>query len=346
MPLTTAYGYCPNCGQYTDDRRPRTRQDGSVFYRTSCRTCDNAMIREQRARRRSVPRIPVTSLGSARQFGIEIECNYPGGYYGAEGGTSPLEAALPSGWEVRTDGSLGYEGIEVVSPPISGPEGFDQVKTVCQILRTRGATISRRCGFHVHYDVSDVGVRGLARFARSWTENHHLLNYLVSPSRRRNTFCRQLNTLELDRIDEWAEVNGSADQTEVMHRPYPLGQRYRAINVLAYPRHGTVEVRAHQGSLNYRKMETWIRLGQKMLDKIATEGAPIERHETLVSLFESIELDTRDSRYLIGRARAFGASEIVATGAPPPPEPEPEPEVPAAVEQAVSDLVNLEGWRR
>src|SRR4051812_34973032 len=105
-------------------------------------------------------------------FGIEIECYVPaslvqngtlliGGYhYGTQ------VAALPLGWNAQRDGSLrsvgrGRVGVEIVSPILKGADGIQQVKKVCQWLRSIGATVRKECGFHVHVGFDRTNTEGL-----------------------------------------------------------------------------------------------------------------------------------------------------------------------------------------
>jgi Putative amidoligase enzyme len=311
VPLNQAYGFCPNCSQWTSDRNPRRRRDGTYFYRTSCRACDNRMSAEQRRRRQAAPRVPATRLGVERKFGVEIECNIPGGLHG--GAAEELNATLPVGWRLKYDGSLGNRGVEVVSPPMRGADGFEQLRTACQAIKDVGGTVDSSCGLHVHHEIADVGAAGLARFVVTWQRHQNLLDWLVSPSRRseaRNTYCEGIENSEAAAMENWARR--VANDGDARHRSPAIASRYKAVNVWAYPRFGTVEVRTHQGTLSFRKIEAWVLLGQGMLDAVAVQGAAVMNRSTLQDFFAAIELDEDASAYLLGRAVQFGApNEVV-----------------------------------
>lgn len=297
---TTRYATCPHCGLTNDNRSrraPSQDRNGTNPWHAQCDACRAARRRNRRA---ATPRVPATRLGDQRYFGVEIECVFPGGLSAAR---SAL--AMPSfegmRWRVVSDGSLSSGGIEVVSPPLRGSAGMAQLEQMLQTLRDAGATVDRRCGLHVHHDVSDVGRVGAARFAESWHNNQSVLDWLVSPSRRgQNSYCEHLNTYEIECIRDWGR-NGYHCSVD----------RYRVVNWQAFARHGTIEVRQHQGTLSFRKIEAWVRLAQGMLDAVARSRTPVTRHSNLRRLMDAVGLNEDTTAYLLGRAVTFGAQPLV-----------------------------------
>lgn len=290
LPLT-----CSGCHRTTDNHRLIRPNSGADFYYLSiCRECERDRNRARRTDR--VPTITSERLGDRRRFGVEIECHVQGGSDGPA--RQRIREALPTGWKVKGDGSLGYAtGVEVVSPPLRGEAGLQQLRDVLAILQREGATIDRRCGLHVHHEVQDIGRDGLVLFVRSWAANQDLLDWLVSPSRRngRNTYCRRFSDYELRALGTWRGGYNAP------------GERYRTVNVHAFPKYGTVEVRQHQGTLSFRKIEAWIKLAQAMLDSVAGRNRPHGNYGTLSSFLQNVGLDEDAGAYLLGRAVQFGA---------------------------------------
>lgn len=262
------------------------------------------------ARRAATPtrsatrRIPSGSpLGMSRRFGVEIE------FFGisrdrARQVVTDAGISLSSGygsngtnWNLKSDGSVTGSGLEIVSPPLRGEDGFEQVKTVLRALRNAGARVDRTCGLHVHHEVRDLGAVGAVRFVRSWTANQNLIDWLVAPSRRDNQgYCRRLTSNDLTSM---AGVSAG-------DRSIPCHDRYRVVNVSSYSRYGTVEVRQHQGTLEFRKVEAWIKLGQSMLDAVL-QGEALGEQSGIRGLCQAVSMDEDASAYLIGRAIQFGA---------------------------------------
>lgn len=270
--------------------------------RSWCSECERMPAAAPRAprRRRSTGAAGGRRLGLGRRFGIEIE------FYGIRRldverwlGDSGLGNA---GWRIKSDGSVsGPDGIglELVSPPLTGEDGLAQVRTACEWLNANGAAVNRTCGLHIHLDVRDCGADGIKRFARSYHNNQDLINFLVSPSRRDGMYCRPLA--------------GVMAQVERCRERYEFGRvhRYHAVNVAAFPRHGTVELRQHQGTLSFRKIEAWLKFGQGMLDTVAERGVPLVDQGGIRSLMDAAQVDEDAAAFLIGRAVQFGAGDRV-----------------------------------
>jgi hypothetical protein len=242
-------------------------------------------------------------LGVGRRFGVEIE------FFGISRDRARLavsEAGIQlssgyghngSAWNLKSDGSVTGSGLELVSPPLSGDDGLEQVKVVLRALRAAGARVDRTCGLHVHHEVRDLGAVGVVRFARSWSNNQELIDWLVAPSRRDNGgYCRRLDSSDLSAMN----------RVSAGDRSVPCRDRYRVVNVSSYSRYGTVEVRQHQGTLEFRKVEAWIRLGQSMLDA-CLQGEALGQQSGIRGLCQAVQMEEDASAYLIGRAIQFGA---------------------------------------
>lgn len=168
-------------------------------------------------------------------------------------------------WKIERDGSLNGQGIgldsttgEVVSPVLTGQKGIDTVKLVMKTLREVGATISPRCGLHVHVGVSDLDRAGLLRLFRTYHKRQTEIVLTVPKGRRRNGFCKPWT----GRID----ANGTLDRIASDRTQSRIWDKYTALNLAPLARIGTVEVRLHGGTLNGTKMETWVQFWLGMAD--------------------------------------------------------------------------------
>ena len=89
----------------------------------------NAAAPEPRARR--IRRL----LADRLTYGIEIECCLPHGTLRI-GEQVP---GMPDGWKSKHDGSIaapaGHQGVEIVSPILSGPEGQLSIIAACRWLK-------------------------------------------------------------------------------------------------------------------------------------------------------------------------------------------------------------------
>lgn len=154
-------------------------------------------------------------------------------------------------WKAVYDGSLN-NGAEIVSP-ILGASRLNEAHRVAKILSDNGARTSTTAGFHVHFgatviETSDAPDEALARLILNYYGVHHAIGALVAPSRLRNRFCR---VLEKD------EAIQEAEHALAGNRGSYRGDRYCSLNLESLQRHGTVEVRLHQSTLNGVKAIAW-----------------------------------------------------------------------------------------
>lgn len=229
-----------------------------------------------------------------RTYGVELECIGPSGYShdqcARELTAAGIEAQhvqysqhhnrVSSKWKVTTDGSLcGQIGIdysrsfELVSPPLSSEAGFQQIAKVCEILQRRGFAVNKDCGLHVH-----VGIRtpefpfpAMRRLAMLYTENEAILDTIMPPSRKNNTFCRAMTSSSVETLRQCADIDDIADVlygnrrgTTARNRRtravYNLGRerRFVKLNFTAYSTFHTVEFRHHAGTVLAGKISKWI----------------------------------------------------------------------------------------
>lgn len=211
-------------------------------------------------------------------FGVEIECYLPRGFSRQDLGAALAAAGVShsvetynhttrGSWKIITDGSLGdYErGTEVVSPVLRGSDGEAQVAAVCAVLQQVGATVNRSCGLHVHVGVesNDRTCDLFKHLVNLYSAAEAVIDTFVAPSRRsNNTYCHRVGSvgpvLQADDLDSVRRYYGPS--------------RYRKLNLEAFWRHGTVEFRQHQGTVDARKITEWSRLCRHMV-ALAVERA-------------------------------------------------------------------------
>ena len=214
-------------------------------------------------------------------FGVELEVLMPRTRNGPAGRTALAQALTAAGfpaaaenwnhelrthWKLTTDGTIGYENTEIVSPILQGTAGLEAVLGVCRTIDEFGCSVrgpmGRACGLHVH-----VGVRQFARrvgvfkeLLRTYNRYEGVIDQLIAPSRRgiRNRWCAP---------PIWNPQVESARNLDELRAL--CGGKYRKIGVDSYWRHGTVEFRHHQGTVNGEKTVNWIKLCLRMIEHSA-----------------------------------------------------------------------------
>jgi hypothetical protein len=250
-----------------------------------------------------------TSSVQGRRFGVEIE------FSGIS--RSDAEAALRAAginavsesynhntrrhWKLVPDASVRSMGNgcgELVSPPLRGEAGLVQLELAVTTLQNAGASVNVTTGIHVHHDMAGLTGSEIAAFVTLWAERQTAIDSLVSESRRgnRNTYCQNLSDYELRSIQ--SDLNNYGRIRNDI-------QRFRKINVMSYPKYGTVEIRQHQGSLDGAKLRHWILFGQALITAAKThvEGnIRVDLADMLADLQQHAGLAEETVTFLTNRA--------------------------------------------
>lgn len=204
---------------------------------------------------------------SNRKFGVEIEfCTdeYIGWWASklSEKTGLPVSAngSFKNGWVLVEDGSV--EGWELVSPILSGNDGIRQVKKMTAAIKTLGGWMDDACGFHVHVDARDFTFAQIMKATELYSKHEQKLDEYVSETRRENynEYCGSVDQL-LERLRD-EEVESLRQLTQAW-----IG-RYHKFNVAAYAKHGTLEFRHHEGSLDIAKIINWIKFCVRYMENV------------------------------------------------------------------------------
>lgn len=171
---------------------------------------------------------------------------------------------------VKTDGSIDVDdssesfGVEISCLTTD----FKNLKKLCDLLEDLNAQVNASCGLHVHLDARHYKTQFKIEELRLDNEltslgHNQLLDampYLfemLPKSRRGNTYCK-------------------------LGRNYE--DRYHAVNMTAFSKFSTIEIRAHSGTVNYEKIYNWCNIL-----KIIFQNKPknnITSFKTLLSAFD------------------------------------------------------------
>jgi len=205
-------------------------------------------------------------------------------------------------WKVTTDSSVGgtgstqgWVGRELVSPPLSSKEGRRQVELACQALAAVGARVNRTCGLHVHHDARHLSEATILRLAAMTVDLGDALDELVAASRRRaawNTYCTRFDANDLSAL-QGLGLRGFAQHAS----------RYKTLNLSAFLRHGTVEFRQHQGTVEAEKVLAWVDLGQALI-RAASRGDRVDG----VALGDLLEWSPTQQAWWGARRQALAAA--------------------------------------
>lgn len=326
-PLTTSqdrrsheglvYRTCTRCNTELP-LTPENFQHRNNWIDARCDNCRREVDAANRAARRQGE-----GVRAGRRFGVEIE--FIGDGYAVERAMRDLGLVcnvehynhqVRAGWKIVPDASVS-RGMELVSPPLRGANGREQVKKACRALAAAGATINGSCGLHVHHDCNDLTGAQLAKLGRAWARNQRSTDNLVARSRRGaySQWCRPLSESEVQRLESLPATAVREGLQRAVQSTYI--DRYRSINFSCFPRYGTVEIRQHQGTLNAKKILAWVAYGQAFI-RAAKSSAPIPTPANTLGLIDALTahgLGAPMAAYLKARAAMFNTTLRTAVAA-------------------------------
>jgi Putative amidoligase enzyme len=224
----------------------------------------------------------------AEHIGVEIECFVPNVAKIRDDFQTYCITNRVKGAQIKSDASISPDsdhiGIEI-TVLVRKDDLRDLVK-VCQWLKLKKAKVNKSCGLHVHLDF-----RTKTNIDTAGTRLESALPYLASlvPSTRRanDRYCR----LAKNSV-------GSSD-------------RYVAINLSAYSKFKTLEVRLHSGTCNFTKITSWVTI----LDNIIN-NTNFDKKQTDQSIDKFIQLlDFKNDAinyYIYERYKKFNGEKSVS----------------------------------
>lgn len=233
--------------------------------------------------------------GSGRD---SIECERCGGSGEVEcdGDSDSLHESIRSALKdakvyrasVRSDGSLSGDGMIGVEVTIllNTDNGWQPLERALDVLKNQfNAEVNKTCGLHVHFDFRKAGREAALEAGKRLGMALPALSLIVPESRRSNSYCK----LSVSKFS---------------------GCRYHAVNLTAFNKHGSLEVRLHGGTLEARKIERWVTL----LRKIMATARPARASSVvdLQGLMDAYHLDDAMCAYLDERWQKFNAARIAS----------------------------------
>lgn len=138
---------------------------------------------------------------------------------------------------IKHDGSLSDDdghGVELTIL-FNSSHGFEPLIKLCKVLKDAGCYVNKTCGLHVHLDARHLTVKKVTAIGESIGNALPVLKWLVPESRHKNHYC---------------ELGVSGIR----------GERYYAVNLTAFRKYKTIEIRLHSGTINAEKITNWIQL--------------------------------------------------------------------------------------
>lgn len=205
-----------------------------------------------------------------RRFGVEIEHGNAVGNYAAvliemkkakfpiEEGQRVLGGGPPKCYTGTADGT----GVEIRTPALNGKAGLNELRKVMDFLYGIGGYTTAADGMHVHHEAHEFAGNGEAILALtdSWIANRPILHKFVAKHRHSSYSCSPVAKIVIE--------NGIKQVAANRPGGFPRGD----LNFGSLYRHGTVEIRLHEGTLNPDKATSWVVFGQAFIEKVLKDG--------------------------------------------------------------------------
>lgn len=187
--------------------------------------------------------------------------------------------------QLKQDGSLrphedkhehGYE-LAILLEESNYKKRLKQITTL--LSEVKAVAIDRRAGLHVHLDMRR---RDKDLVYSNLVACQYALLSVVDPKRYNNEFCRVVDSRKFP-----TEFTGQREE------------RYKTINAAAFYKYKTLEVRMHEGSVDYAQITNWVDL----LIKITNYPKKLKNNIAKISaLNKRIKLDKKLYNYVQDRS--------------------------------------------
>ena len=170
-------------------------------------------------------------------------------------------------WKFRTDSSCGpghLRGYEINSPVSASIDVLDaELSFLGRWMEMSAPVVNTRCGFHIHVGgLNDSVARAVLSFFAHYEDAFFAL---VPEHRRNNTYCRRLDSDVREGL-----VNSS--QTASVEQLCDIwADRRLWLNAAAFRKHGTLELRLPEGTVDVHQIRGWIHLFLACCEGVVTK---------------------------------------------------------------------------
>jgi hypothetical protein len=166
-------------------------------------------------------------------------------------------------WKIVPDGSVYPNGCEVVSPVLKGKRGLTDLKKAIRAIRVSGGSVNSTVGVHVHFGAQGMELQQFKNLLLNYAGFEPIINKFLYVSRRNSQWASLIS-----RIPNYKEKIESASSFYDLKRKlfgegatsqnYRSSGRYHSVNLYAFLRHGTIEFRQLQGSVEEDTIIYWV----------------------------------------------------------------------------------------
>jgi hypothetical protein len=218
-------------------------------------------------------------------FGVEIEIRGKDvkGNHVSYGDVENVLGQRFSKWMVESE----HCGWEIVSPILKGDDGVDELWRLVNALKDGGFTVDSSCGLHVHIGVEGFHPDKVKAILGAYAAHEERFDELMHVERHQSEYARPVERC----FRNMDEVRKQRTITGVGRCQY---HRYSKLNVKAFSRHKTIEIRHHHGCLDPDRVDTWVSLLRDFFATVDTWTTDDE----IEGLFDNYDWGWDDSLYV------------------------------------------------
>ena len=203
---------------------------------------------------------------------------------------------VTDGWKVVTDSSLspsiedrrhGFEGLEIVSPILD--KNLEGLKTILDFLQEdERFRINVSCAVHIHFGARDIELDILKGAIKNYVKHETAIKLTLPNSRRDGAYNKSMTQgsnvaqVKTEVKNIFRKIN-KANNHEQLARSF--SDHFQDISMSSYFRQGTIEFRAHAGSLSFEKVNNWIVFLSNLFQAKVQAGNKVH---TITSRFSSV----------------------------------------------------------
>lgn len=248
-----------------------------------------------------------------RAFGVEIE--FASGGKGRDLTMDLLRREIgisvtssytsdPTYWRIGHDGSE----LELRTPILRGRKGFNALKDVMDCLLSNECYVTQSDGMHVHHDAPEFvnNIDNCIKLVSSWYNNRNLIYRFVDSYRVLG------DEGEESSYGYWACPKWQLQDVRSLKRNKMIPDYDRKeLNLLALDEHGSIEIRLHEGTLNFEEAEAWIRFGQRFIDRVLAKKSSVKYEKNPETLLRKIKVSPNAQIPLLKKGGRHNAAKVV-----------------------------------
>ena len=256
------YTDCYECGDELDQNDCSVIGDNSYCY--DCRSGEIWNSISIRPHVRSTATNKLSTKGFS--VGVEIEChniNMIDDYTEFNGVNETEKDYLFKTVGAKEDGSLYSEtGVEFYTKPTNNNATFKAVETITRALKESGFNVDTDCGLHIHLGGSKItSAQNRHKILIAYAIYKDALFDYIHPSRKGESYCDSKRFLLIPEMF----LKKARTDPKWYFRKF-IGDTSSILNMYAYEKHGTLEVRSYEGTINRDEIINWIKLNVALFD--------------------------------------------------------------------------------